>query len=116
MYSYGIIILEMLTGRRPTDETFSDGLNLHEFVAKAFPDKICQVLDPYIASSFGSGDEAGNNLDNENRVTVGARSCIMHLVKIGLSCSAETPKDRPTIQEVYTEVITIKEAFVALRG
>jgi hypothetical protein len=28
----------------------------------------------------------------------------------------ETPKERPSMQDVYTEVITIKETFAALRG
>lgn len=104
----------MLTGRRPTDETFSNGLNLHKFVAKSFPHKTSEVLDPYIASSFEDG-QAGNNLfDDENDAVAGARSCIMHLVKIGLSCSVGTAKDRPTMQEVYAEVMAIKEAFALL--
>ena len=105
----------MLTGKRPTDEMFTNGLNLHKFVARAFPHKTSEVLDPCIASSFEDG-EAGNNLEHENHAAAGARSCIMDLVKIGLSCSVETPKDRPTIQEVYAQVISIKEAFAALGG
>jgi hypothetical protein len=28
----------------------------------------------------------------------------------------ETPNDRPTIQDVYAEAITIKEAFALLHG
>ncbi|TVU07990.1 hypothetical protein EJB05_41372, partial [Eragrostis curvula] len=114
VYSYGIIILEMLTGRRPTDEVFNNDLNLHKFVEKAFPQNIGKVLDPSIFPSFEDGS-ANNNLDHENHVTAGAKSCIMHLVKLGLSCSKETPKDRPTMQDVYAEVITIKEAFSTLR-
>ncbi|KAJ1396853.1 Serine/threonine-protein kinase, active site [Sesbania bispinosa] len=30
MYSFGILVLEMLTGRTPTDEVFEDGQNLHK--------------------------------------------------------------------------------------
>ncbi|OEL30516.1 putative LRR receptor-like serine/threonine-protein kinase [Dichanthelium oligosanthes] len=51
-----------------------------------------------------------------NHATAGAKDCIMRLVKLGLSCSLKTPKGRPTMQEVYAEVITIKEAFAALCG
>ena len=46
MYSLGILILEMLTGRRPTDEIFEDGKNLHNFVENSFPDNLLQILDP----------------------------------------------------------------------
>ncbi|KAG2606907.1 hypothetical protein PVAP13_4NG177111 [Panicum virgatum] len=115
VYSYGIIILEMLTGKRPTDEMFTDGLNLHKFVEQAFPQKLTEVLDPCIVLSSEDGD-VPNNLDHENNATDGVKSCIGQLVKLGLSCSMETPKDRPTMQDVYAEVITIKEAFAALHG
>ncbi|KAF8658960.1 hypothetical protein HU200_058798 [Digitaria exilis] len=104
VYSYGIIILEMMTRRRPTDEMFTNGLDLHKYVAKA-----CITL------SFDDGGVA-NDFDHENLSTAGAKDCIMRLIKLGLSCSLETPKDRPTMQEVYDEVITIKEAFAALSG
>ena len=32
IYSYGILLLEMFTGKRPTDNMFKDNLNLHDFV------------------------------------------------------------------------------------
>ncbi|TVU33104.1 hypothetical protein EJB05_24889, partial [Eragrostis curvula] len=105
VYSYGVIILEMLTGRRPTDEMFTDGFNLHKYVQKEFPQNIGEIIDP---CSKG----ADNNLEQENHPIVdGAKSWIMHLVKLGLSCSMETPKDRPTMQDVYAEIITIREGF-----
>ncbi|KAK9081946.1 hypothetical protein Syun_030928 [Stephania yunnanensis] len=31
MYSYGVLLLEMFTGRRPTNEEFEDGPDLHRF-------------------------------------------------------------------------------------
>ncbi|CAN6169588.1 unnamed protein product [Urochloa humidicola] len=115
VYSYGIILLEMLTGKRPTDEMFTDGLNLHKFVEKAFPQKITEVLDPCIVLSSEDG-HVFNNFDHGSNATDSVESCIEHLVKLGLLCSMETPKDRPTMQDVYAEVITIKEAFAALHG
>ncbi|WVZ96368.1 hypothetical protein U9M48_042019 [Paspalum notatum var. saurae] len=115
VYSYGIIILEMLTGKRPTDEMFTNGLNLHKFVEKSFPEKIAEVLDPCLVSSLEDAD-MDDNLDYKHDGTTGVKSCIMHLFKLGLSCSVETPKDRPNMHEIYAEVITIKEAFEQLHG
>ena len=35
IYSYGILVLEMVTARRPTDTTFREGLSLREYVELA---------------------------------------------------------------------------------
>ncbi|KAM7473921.1 hypothetical protein LguiB_021164 [Lonicera macranthoides] len=32
VYSYGVLLLELFTGRRPTDDMFKDGLNLHNYI------------------------------------------------------------------------------------
>lgn len=115
VFSYGIIILEMLTGKRPTDEMFKDGLNLYKFVEKSFPHKIEEILDPRIVPGYrDEGEDAGGNLDREGQPMV-AMSCIIKLIALGLLCSAETPKDRPTMQDIYNKVITIKESFSGLQ-
>ena len=46
VYSYGILLLEMFTGKRPTDNIFQDGLNLHDFVNAALPEGIIDIIDP----------------------------------------------------------------------
>lgn len=77
VYSLGIIILEILTGKRPTDEMFTEGLNLHKYVENAFPQKIVEVLDPCVVPSSEDGD-ADNILGHGNNATEGwkAASCI----------------------------------------
>ncbi|MFS8027144.1 putative protein kinase RLK-Pelle-LRR-XII-1 family [Helianthus anomalus] len=37
IYSFGILLLEIMTGRRPTDPIFQQGLNLHGYVKMALP-------------------------------------------------------------------------------
>lgn len=115
VYSFGIIILEMLTGKRPTDDMFNDGLNLYKFVEKSFPQNIGDIQDPRIVPRYGD-EEEGSTSDQENVPMAGTMSCIIELVKIGLLCAANTPKDRPAMQDVYNEVTAIKEVFSALQG
>ncbi|PRQ36779.1 putative protein kinase RLK-Pelle-LRR-XII-1 family [Rosa chinensis] len=43
VYSFGILLLEMFTGKRPTDCTFSDDLNLHHFVKTALPERVAEI-------------------------------------------------------------------------
>nr|XP_027082505.1 putative receptor-like protein kinase At3g47110 [Coffea arabica] len=37
VYSYGILLLEMITRKRPTDDMFMDEFDLHNFVKRALP-------------------------------------------------------------------------------
>jgi len=37
VYSYEILLLEMFTGKRPTDHAFTEGLSIPKFVEMAFP-------------------------------------------------------------------------------
>jgi hypothetical protein len=48
VYSYGILVLELFIGRRPTNDMFKDGLNLHNFVKMALPKRLIQVVDPML--------------------------------------------------------------------
>lgn len=100
VYGFGVLVLEMLTGRRPTDAMFTDRLSLHRLVNSAFPDRLSEVLDPYIAH------EQQNECDK-----VLKQRCIVHLVEVGLLCSMASPKDRPGMAEVCAKILSLKETF-----
>uniref|UniRef100_A0A453H6X1 Receptor kinase-like protein Xa21 n=2 Tax=Aegilops tauschii TaxID=37682 RepID=A0A453H6X1_AEGTS len=46
IYSLGILLLEMFTGRSPTEGTFGDSLGLHKCVEDAIPDRALEIADP----------------------------------------------------------------------
>uniref|UniRef100_A0A7N2LD49 non-specific serine/threonine protein kinase n=1 Tax=Quercus lobata TaxID=97700 RepID=A0A7N2LD49_QUELO len=45
-YSYGILLLEMFIGKRPTDSIFQDNSNLHDFVKAALSERKIHIIDP----------------------------------------------------------------------
>mgnify|MGYP000856096333 CR=1 FL=1 len=49
VYSFGVLLLELLTGKRPTDDMFVDGLTLPIFSESMFPDRVAETLDPRMA-------------------------------------------------------------------
>ncbi|CAM0943759.1 unnamed protein product [Alopecurus aequalis] len=108
IYSFGIIILEMLTRKRPTDGLFKDGLTLHKYVEKSYPHYI-EVVDPDLRAHFES--EQPNHASNvqEQPAIAQVQSCIVKLLKIGLICSSDSPKDRPKAHEVYNNLIAVRE-------
>ncbi|WVZ61663.1 hypothetical protein U9M48_011501 [Paspalum notatum var. saurae] len=79
VYSYGIIILELLTGKRPTHEMFNDGLSLRQVVETAFNKNISEVIDPHVISNIEDEVAADNSEhETENLATVGTMSCMHH--------------------------------------
>ena len=56
-YSFGILVLEMFTGKRPTDEMFKDGLSLHSFVKGALPWSVSEVADPILLEAKEEDEE-----------------------------------------------------------
>uniref|UniRef100_A0A0E0CHJ8 Receptor kinase-like protein Xa21 n=1 Tax=Oryza meridionalis TaxID=40149 RepID=A0A0E0CHJ8_9ORYZ len=103
VYSYGVLLLEILTGKRPTDEKFNDGLSLHDRVDAAFPHRVTEILDPNMLH---------NDLDGGNSELM--QSCLLPLVKVALMCSMASPKDRLGMAQVSTELHSIKQAFLEL--
>ncbi|EXB51262.1 putative LRR receptor-like serine/threonine-protein kinase [Morus notabilis] len=64
MYSYGILLLEMFTGKKPTDDMFKDDMNLHNFVSLALPQHVEEILDPKILLQ---GDHDEENTSDKTR-------------------------------------------------
>ncbi|EYU40961.1 hypothetical protein MIMGU_mgv1a001130mg [Erythranthe guttata] len=96
VYSYGILVLEMFTNKRPTDDSFNEHVNLHNFVNAAFPDRIMEIVDPHI----GKGSH-----ENNSKI----EKCVSSIMRIGLSCSKELPSDRMSMKDVVKELHKIKK-------
>ncbi|KAJ4818672.1 Leucine-rich receptor-like protein kinase family protein [Rhynchospora pubera] len=107
VYSYGILLLEILTRKRPTDEAFTNGFTLHKFVQTAFPDKLGEILDPIILKEENEG--VNSEFRNRELVHKKMETCIVPLIKIGLLCSMESPKYRMAMKDVANEILAIKE-------
>nr|CAD1843098.1 unnamed protein product [Ananas comosus var. bracteatus] len=111
VYSYGILLLELLTGKKPTNGLFQDGLSLRKYVETAFPEKLAEVLDPVISEEeegLHSNDESEEDGASAN---LRMQRCIVLLVEIGLLCSVESPKDRMTMLDAATQISAIKRAY-----
>ncbi|KAI6678600.1 hypothetical protein NL676_039396 [Syzygium grande] len=48
VYSFGVLILEIFIGKRPTNDMFENALNLHCFAKAALVDQVEKVIDPVL--------------------------------------------------------------------
>nr|TKR84344.1 hypothetical protein D5086_0000258920 [Populus alba] len=90
VYSYGILLLEMVTGKRPTDCMFNDGLELH-----------IDVADPKLLTEVDQGKGTDQIVE-----------CLISISKIGVFCSEKFPKERMDISNVVAELNRAKANFL----
>ena len=81
-YSFGILILEVLTRRRPTEELFKDGHNLHNYVHTAIPNNILEIVDATLLSMKDEiptvpAVEENNHFEIAGHVHPSAMNCLL---------------------------------------
>ncbi|XP_048542160.1 receptor kinase-like protein Xa21 [Triticum urartu] len=108
VYSYGILLLEMFTGRRPTDSEFGESLGLHKYVQMALPDRATEVIDRHLLAERKDGEESTSNSNSIMDMRI---ACITSVLCTGISCSQETPTDRIQIGGALKELLTIRDRF-----
>ncbi|KAL7253388.1 hypothetical protein ACSBR1_007843 [Camellia fascicularis] len=112
VYSYGILLLEISTGERPTDDMFKDSLNLHNFIRLALPHQVADVADPML---FRGGEEETSTQNLCKRSCSRSekiRDCLISIMQIGVNCSAELPKERMNISAVVAQLHSIRNIFL----
>ncbi|KAF8026484.1 hypothetical protein BT93_F3076 [Corymbia citriodora subsp. variegata] len=133
VYSFGILLLEMLVWKKPTDQMFEEGLNLRIF-ASALDDgdhKVLDIADQRLfanneasnttgsnvssSSSFTCSDNAGlgGSMNPRNSLLMGCQECVTASIRLGLSCAAASAKERPSMREALARLHEIKRAFKA---
>ncbi|CAL5330245.1 unnamed protein product [Camellia sinensis] len=92
VYSFGVIMLEMITGKKPTNQMFSDGIDLRKWVRSAFPDRILDVVDMSLKQEANETDGSGALSKHQ--------LCCIDMLKEGMMCTEENPQKRPSISLV----------------
>eukprot|EP01018_Ginkgo_biloba_P002069 Gb_24543 [translate_table: standard] len=87
IYSFGVVLLELLTGRRSVDSEFGDAINIVDWVRGKIQTKegILQVLDQNVGASCSSVQEE-----------------MILVLRVALLCTTRCPADRPSMRDVVT--------------
>ena len=107
VYSFGIVLLEMLIGKRPTDSMFEGELNIVRFVERNFPDQMLRIIDTCLQEECKGFIQATVGTENE------ARRCLLSLVQVAISCTRLLPRERMNMREVAAYLHSIRRSYVA---
>ncbi|KAL5716199.1 non-specific serine/threonine protein kinase [Ranunculus cassubicifolius] len=106
VYSYGILLLEMFTKRKPTDDIFVDGLSIHNYAEMALHNSVNDIIDPMVLS-----EKNVDLLDNASEFNAKERlhECLVWVIRLGVLCSSESARDRVSMKEVVHELHRIRD-------
>ncbi|CAI0438705.1 unnamed protein product [Linum tenue] len=105
VYSYGMLLLELFTGRRPTDEMFEDGLNLNLHAKVDSWEEANEILDVILL------DEIEETMIYAARNTI-VQECVLSILRLGVAASTELPEQRMSISDIALELLGIKGKLV----
>nr|KJB73885.1 hypothetical protein B456_011G258600 [Gossypium raimondii] len=110
VYSYGILLLEMFTGKRPTDERFKEGLSLHKHVKAALANRVIEIIDPILLQESVRGGTIIDITLNENSLGNDRHlQCLNLIFETGLTCSAQSPSERMDMSDIVTKLCSIRD-------
>ncbi|KAM7526675.1 hypothetical protein LguiA_016577 [Lonicera macranthoides] len=88
IYSFGVVLLELVTGKMPLDSTFGESIDIVEWVRRKINNKavgVGEALDLDIAGECKHVQEE-----------------MLLVLRIALLCTAKLPKDRPSMRDIIT--------------
>ncbi|KAL0323247.1 UNVERIFIED_CONTAM: putative LRR receptor-like serine/threonine-protein kinase [Sesamum angustifolium] len=114
VYSFGILLLEMFTGKRPTGAMFKDGFGLRSFVQNSLPDRLSDIADPKLLNERETGTEPSTN-GLQHYSSIGNHKyekCLVKVLRVGVACAADSAKERMSIAEAVNELKSNRDALL----
>ncbi|EFJ37453.1 hypothetical protein SELMODRAFT_77054 [Selaginella moellendorffii] len=98
VYAFGVVLLELVTGRRPNDvaaRSSSSRRSLVDWIGELFKSgHVSEAVDPSLVAEAS-----------------GRRREVMQVLKIACSCVLSFPKERPSMYEVYHMLRAVGEDY-----
>uniref|UniRef100_A0A0E0MGF8 Receptor kinase-like protein Xa21 n=1 Tax=Oryza punctata TaxID=4537 RepID=A0A0E0MGF8_ORYPU len=107
IYSYGILVLETVTGKRPTDNRFRQGLSLREYVEQALHGETMDIVASQLTLELENECEILDDSSYKRKI-----DCLISLLRLGVSCSHELPLRRMRTTDIVNELHAMRESLL----
>ncbi|WCJ30084.1 Receptor kinase-like protein Xa21 [Euphorbia peplus] len=95
MYSFGILLMETFTRKRPTDEIFNEEMSIKQWIECLLPFGVAELADPNLISINEQHYEAKTY-------------CISWIMDLALKCCVDVPEERISSKEAASALNKIK--------
>ncbi|KAL3647693.1 hypothetical protein CASFOL_008661 [Castilleja foliolosa] len=86
IYSYGVVLMELLTGKKPLDPEFGESIDVVEWIKRKMRNNetLEEALDPNVGNTKHVQEE------------------MLLVLRFAILCTAKNPKDRPSMRDVLS--------------
>ncbi|PPD94881.1 hypothetical protein GOBAR_DD08115 [Gossypium barbadense] len=99
VYSYGIVLIETFTKKKPTDNVFVEEETIRHWMERSLPKGAIEIADVDL-------------LRREDEYIIVKANCISSIMELALNCSAELPEERKDMKDVVVELKKIKQRLL----
>lgn len=104
VYSYGVLLMEVFTRKKPTNEMFSGEMSLKSWVSQL----LCS------GSLLSAVDS--NLLRNEDENFAAKEQCVLSVLHLALDCSKDQPRERIDMEDAVARLEKVRTVFLAKVG
>ena len=95
VYSFGILLMETFSRKKPTDELFSEDWTLKDWVAELLQNSASKFIDQSLLTIHDQ---------NPARLV----KCTLNIMNLALACTVESAEERIDIKDALKELKRIK--------
>lgn len=99
VYSFGVLVLEMVTRKRPTDDMFVGGLSLPKWVKNYYHGRMEKIIDSSLVRAMR---------DQSPEVKRMWEVAIGELIELGILCTQYSPSTRPSMLDAADDLDRLK--------
>ncbi|XP_057796832.1 probable LRR receptor-like serine/threonine-protein kinase At3g47570 isoform X1 [Salvia miltiorrhiza] len=99
VYSYGVMLIETFTRKRPSDDMFCGDMSLKRWVELSLLEIPNEVIDAHLVMNLEE-EQIDKNMQ-----------CVSSILELALKCSADSPGDRINMKQAHAELQKIKRRF-----
>ncbi|XP_057799483.1 receptor kinase-like protein Xa21 [Salvia miltiorrhiza] len=99
VYSYGVMLIETFTRKRPSDDMFCGDMSLKRWVELSLSENPDEVIDASLVMNL------------EEEMIDKNMQCVSSILELALNCSADSPGDRNNMKQAHAELQKIKHRF-----
>ncbi|KAJ8753788.1 hypothetical protein K2173_000042 [Erythroxylum novogranatense] len=116
VYSYGILLLEIFTGKRPTESMFTGDQSIDKFVSMALPEHVMDITDQSMLLLDNETKVEGNPIirkyHHQQDTERSLEEFLTTVMNIGLSCTSRSPAERMAMSVVVNKLHDIRDSFL----